>query len=62
VAEDTIEFGDLTKKIQQSTFGAHFVEVGVDIRSRWTRCLTPCQPLPECWSLFEGLSQLLLIL
>ena len=25
-----IEFGDLTKKTQQSTFGAHFVEVGVD--------------------------------
>lgn len=30
VAEDTIEFGDLQKKFQQSTFGAHFVEVGVD--------------------------------
>jgi xanthine dehydrogenase YagR molybdenum-binding subunit len=30
VAEDTIEFGDLAKKFQQSTFGAHFVEVGVD--------------------------------
>ncbi|MCJ2127149.1 aldehyde oxidoreductase molybdenum-binding subunit PaoC [Methylobacterium sp. J-077] len=29
-AEDTIEFGDLAKKQQQSTFGAHFVEVGVD--------------------------------
>ncbi|MCJ2058712.1 xanthine dehydrogenase family protein molybdopterin-binding subunit [Methylobacterium sp. J-048] len=29
-AEDTIEFGDLSKKQQQSTFGAHFVEVGVD--------------------------------
>ena len=27
-AEDSIEFGDLAKKIQQSTFGAHFVEVG----------------------------------
>lgn len=30
VAEDTIEFGDLQKKFQQATFGAHFVEVGVD--------------------------------
>ncbi|RYF82740.1 MAG: xanthine dehydrogenase family protein molybdopterin-binding subunit [Comamonadaceae bacterium] len=30
VAEDTIEFGDLDKKFQQSTFGAHFVEVAVD--------------------------------
>jgi xanthine dehydrogenase YagR molybdenum-binding subunit len=30
VAEDSIEFGDLSKKYQQSTFGAHFVEVGVD--------------------------------
>jgi xanthine dehydrogenase YagR molybdenum-binding subunit len=30
VAEDAIEFGDLAKKFQQSTFGAHFVEVGVD--------------------------------
>ena len=29
-AEDTIEFGDLGKAKQQSTFGAHFVEVGVD--------------------------------
>jgi xanthine dehydrogenase YagR molybdenum-binding subunit len=30
MAEDSIEFGDLGKKYQQSTFGAHFVEVGVD--------------------------------
>src|SRR5215213_9795510 len=30
VAEDAIEFGDLDKTYQQSTFGAHFVEVGVD--------------------------------
>jgi xanthine dehydrogenase YagR molybdenum-binding subunit len=29
-AEDEIEYGDLAKKYQQSTFGAHFVEVGVD--------------------------------
>ena len=30
-AEDAIEYGDLHKKYQQSTFGAHFVEVGVYI-------------------------------
>ena len=30
VAEDHIEFGVLDKKMQQSTFGAHFVEVAVD--------------------------------
>ena len=29
VAEDRMEYGDLGKKQQQSTFGAHFVEVGV---------------------------------
>ena len=29
-AEDAIEYGDLARKYQQSTFGAHFVEVGVD--------------------------------
>jgi xanthine dehydrogenase YagR molybdenum-binding subunit len=29
-AEDGITYGDLGKKYQQSTFGAHFVEVGVD--------------------------------
>ncbi|MDQ0837313.1 aldehyde oxidoreductase molybdenum-binding subunit PaoC [Sphingomonas faeni] len=29
-AEDSIEFGDLTKTYAQATFGAHFVEVGVD--------------------------------
>jgi xanthine dehydrogenase YagR molybdenum-binding subunit len=28
--EDSIEYGDLAKKYQQSTFGAHFVEVAVD--------------------------------
>jgi xanthine dehydrogenase YagR molybdenum-binding subunit len=28
--EDFIEFGDLAKKYQQSSFGAHFVEVAVD--------------------------------
>ncbi|QBE64586.1 aldehyde oxidoreductase molybdenum-binding subunit PaoC [Pseudoduganella lutea] len=30
VAEDKMEYGDLDKKFQQSTFGAHFVEVAVD--------------------------------
>ncbi len=30
VAEDTIEFGDLSKRFAQQTFGAHFAEVGVD--------------------------------
>jgi xanthine dehydrogenase YagR molybdenum-binding subunit len=30
VVEDAIEFGDLARQYQQSTFGAHFVEVGVD--------------------------------
>src|SRR5207237_3421066 len=30
VGEDAIEFGELSKKAQQSTFGAHFVEVAVD--------------------------------
>ena len=30
LAEDAIEYGDLAKTHQQSTFGAHFVEVGVD--------------------------------
>ena len=29
VAEDTMTYGDLDKQYQQSTFGAHFVEVGV---------------------------------
>lgn len=45
VAEDTIEFGDLGKKFQQSTFGAHFVEVGVDIYTgeiRVRRMLAVC--------------------
>ncbi len=45
VAEDTIEFGDLSKKVQQSTFGAHFVEVGVDIYTgeiRVRRMLAVC--------------------
>jgi xanthine dehydrogenase YagR molybdenum-binding subunit len=45
VAEDFIEFGDLNKKQQQSTFGAHFVEVGVDSASgeiRVRRMLAVC--------------------
>lgn len=29
-AEDRIEYGDLTKRYAQGTFGAHFCEVGVD--------------------------------
>ncbi|MDE3822321.1 xanthine dehydrogenase family protein molybdopterin-binding subunit [Sinorhizobium meliloti] len=37
VAEDQIEFGDLTKTHQQSTFGAHFVEVAVDVATGETR-------------------------
>ena len=45
VAEDAIEFGDLHKKYQQSTFGAHFVEVGVDAATaeiRIRRMLAVC--------------------
>jgi xanthine dehydrogenase YagR molybdenum-binding subunit len=44
-AEDMIEFGDLAKKFQQSTFGAHFVEVGVDAATaeiRVRRMLAVC--------------------
>jgi len=37
VAEDAIEYGNLDKKYQQSTFGAHFVEVGVDAATGETR-------------------------
>jgi len=37
VAEDVIEYGDLDKRFQQSTFGAHFVEVGVDAYTGETR-------------------------
>jgi xanthine dehydrogenase YagR molybdenum-binding subunit len=36
-AEDKIEFGDLDKTWQLSTFGAHFVEVGVDVYTGATR-------------------------
>ena len=45
VAEDGIEFGDLDKRYQQSTFGAHFVEVGVDAATgeiRMRRMLAVC--------------------
>jgi len=44
-AEDKIEFGDLEKKVQQSTFGAHFVEVAVDAATaevRVRRMLSVC--------------------
>ncbi len=37
VAEDRIEFGELGKTFQLSTFGAHFVEVGVDSYTGATR-------------------------
>ncbi|MDR6631963.1 xanthine dehydrogenase YagR molybdenum-binding subunit [Phyllobacterium sp. 1468] len=45
VGEDIIEWGDLTETHQQSTFGAHFVEVGVDVatgESRIRRMLAVC--------------------
>jgi xanthine dehydrogenase YagR molybdenum-binding subunit len=37
VGEDKMEWGDLDKTYQQSTFGAHFVEVGVDRFTGQTR-------------------------
>jgi len=37
VAEDSIEFGALQEEFQQSTFAAHFVEVGVDVATGETR-------------------------
>lgn len=37
IGEDVMEWGDLTKTHQQSTFGAHFVEVGVDLATGETR-------------------------
>jgi xanthine dehydrogenase YagR molybdenum-binding subunit len=45
VAEDAIEYGDLDKTYQQSTFGAHFVEVAVDAATaeiRLRRMLAVC--------------------
>ncbi len=46
VAEDGIEYGDLDKKYQQSTFVAHFVEVAVDgatAETRIRRMLAVCE-------------------
>ena len=45
IGEDTMEYGDLDKKYQQSTFGAHFVEVAVDAATaevRVRRMLAVC--------------------
>ncbi len=45
VAEDNMEYGDLAEKFQQSTFGAHFAEVGVDAMTgeiRVRRMLAVC--------------------
>ncbi len=45
IGEDTIKWGELTETHQQSTFGAHFVEVAVDIatgESRIRRMLAVC--------------------
>ena len=45
VAEDSMEWGDLAKKNQLSTFGAHFVELGVDAATceiRVRRMLAVC--------------------
>lgn len=45
VAEDNMEYGDLAEKFQQSTFGAHFVEVGVEAMTgeiRIRRMLAVC--------------------
>jgi xanthine dehydrogenase YagR molybdenum-binding subunit len=45
VAEDAIEFGDLTKRYQQSTFGGHFVEAAVNAYTgeiRLRRMLAVC--------------------
>jgi xanthine dehydrogenase YagR molybdenum-binding subunit len=44
-AEDMMEYGDLDKQYQQSTFGAHFVEVAVDaatLEVRVRRMLAVC--------------------
>jgi xanthine dehydrogenase YagR molybdenum-binding subunit len=45
VAEDLMEYGDLAKRYAQQTFGAHFVEVGVDAETgeiRIRRMLAVC--------------------
>jgi len=39
VAQDAIEFGEFNQKYQQSTFGAHFVEVAVDAATAEVRIL-----------------------
>ena len=44
-AQDTMEYGNLAERYQQSTFGAHFVEVAVDSatgESRIRRMLAVC--------------------
>lgn len=43
--EDTIEFGDLDKQFQQSTFAGHFVEVAVDAATGEVRV---CRMLAVC--------------
>lgn len=45
VAEDRIEFGDLAERYRQATFGAHFVEVGVDA---WTAEIRVRRMLAVC--------------
>jgi len=45
MAEDMIEYGDLAKRQQQSTFAAHFVEAGIDVYTaevRVRRMLAVC--------------------
>jgi xanthine dehydrogenase YagR molybdenum-binding subunit len=44
VAEDVLEFGNLDKQYQQSTFGAHFVEVA----SMRTRPRSACGACSRC--------------
>ncbi len=49
-AEDAIEYGDLDKKYQESTFAAHFVEVAVDASSNAPRARfasSPCASPPR---------------
>ena len=46
IAEDSIEYGNLDEQFQQSTFAAHFVEVGVDAYTgeiRIRRMLAVCE-------------------
>ena len=61
-AEDAIEYGDLDKKYQQSTFGAHFVEVGVDAATgeiRVRRMLAVCAAGPHPQSRRSARSQVI---